>query len=82
MIGQYTDTDAPAAEERICPHDGSILAEIGEEASEQLNIIPARIKIKLSDNPRRQHEVMARMSGSLERMRHEQRVRDNLPAVL
>ncbi len=33
------------AEERICPHDGAVLAEIGEVTSEQLDIIPARIQV-------------------------------------
>ena len=32
-------------EERICPHDGAVLAEIGEEVSEQLDIIPAKIQV-------------------------------------
>ena len=32
-------------EERICPHDGAILGEIGEEVSEQLDIIPASIRV-------------------------------------
>lgn len=32
-------------DERICPHDGSVLNEIGEETSEQLEIIPARLKV-------------------------------------
>jgi len=32
-------------EERICPHDGAILAEIGEVTSEQLDIVPARIQV-------------------------------------
>ena len=32
-------------EERICPKDGSRLEEIGEETSEQLDIIPAKIKV-------------------------------------
>ena len=31
--------------DRICPHDGRILAEIGEEVSEQLDIIPAKIQV-------------------------------------
>lgn len=32
-------------EERICPHDGSPLVEIGEEVSEQLDIIPAKVQV-------------------------------------
>jgi transposase len=31
--------------ERVCPHDGNPLAEIGEVTSEQLDIIPARIQV-------------------------------------
>jgi transposase len=31
--------------ERICPHDGNPLAEIGEVTSEQLDIIPAKIQV-------------------------------------
>lgn len=31
--------------ERICPHDGSVLAEIGEAVSEQLDIVPAKIQV-------------------------------------
>ena len=31
--------------ERICPHDGSTLAEIGVEASEQLDIIPQQVRV-------------------------------------
>ena len=31
--------------ERVCPHDGNLLAEIGEVASEQLDIIPAKIRV-------------------------------------
>lgn len=31
--------------ERVCPHDGQILSEIGEVSSEQLDIIPARIQV-------------------------------------
>ena len=31
--------------DRICPHDGAVLAEIGEEVSEQLDIIPASIRV-------------------------------------
>ncbi|MCP4040388.1 MAG: IS66 family transposase [Gammaproteobacteria bacterium] len=32
-------------EERICPHDGHILVEIGREVSEQLDIIPAKVRV-------------------------------------
>lgn len=32
-------------EERICPHDGASLAEIGAVTSEQLDIIPAKIQV-------------------------------------
>jgi transposase len=31
--------------ERICPHDGSVLREIGLEVSEQLDIIPAQVRV-------------------------------------
>ncbi len=31
--------------ERICPHDGATLAEIGAVTSEQLDIIPAKIQV-------------------------------------
>lgn len=31
--------------ERICPHDGTPLAEIGVEASEQLDIIPQQVRV-------------------------------------
>jgi transposase len=31
--------------ERICPHDGATLKEIGVEASEQLDIIPAQVRV-------------------------------------
>ncbi len=34
-----------SAAERICPHDGATLAEIGEVTSEQLDIIPAKIQV-------------------------------------
>ena len=34
-----------STEERICPHDGQVLTEIGEEVSEQLDIIPATIQV-------------------------------------
>jgi transposase len=33
------------AHERICPHDGNPLAEIGAATSEQLDIIPAKIQV-------------------------------------
>lgn len=36
--------ELPAAE-RICPHDGQTLTEIGVEASEQLDIVPASIRV-------------------------------------
>ena len=32
-------------EEKICPHDGSALVRIGEEVSEQLDIIPAQVRV-------------------------------------
>jgi transposase len=31
--------------ERICPHDGATLTEIGVEASEQLDIIPQQVRV-------------------------------------
>ena len=31
--------------ERICPHDGSVLTEIGVETSEQLDIIPQQVRV-------------------------------------
>ncbi|MGI9134912.1 MAG: IS66 family transposase [Rhodoferax sp.] len=31
--------------ERVCPHDGSLLKEIGVEASEQLDIIPQQVRV-------------------------------------
>ncbi|MCC6662303.1 MAG: IS66 family transposase [Polyangiaceae bacterium] len=31
--------------ERACPHDGSLLREIGVEVSEQLDIVPAKIRV-------------------------------------
>ncbi len=34
-----------SSEERICPHDGATLAEIGEVTSEQLDIVPAKIQV-------------------------------------
>lgn len=36
--------EVPEAE-RICPHDGSALVEIGVEPSEQLDIVPAKIRV-------------------------------------
>ena len=32
-------------EEKICPHDGHALKKIGEETSEQLSYIPAKIRV-------------------------------------
>ena len=34
-----------AESERICPHDGATLTEIGVEASEQLDIIPQQVRV-------------------------------------
>ena len=34
-----------SAADRICPHDGAILAEIGAVTSEQLDIVPAKIQV-------------------------------------
>ena len=34
-----------SAEERVCPHDGATLAEIGAVTSEQLDIVPAKIQV-------------------------------------
>ena len=34
-----------SADERICPHDGAVLNEIGEKTSEQLDIVPAKIQV-------------------------------------
>ena len=34
-----------SAAERHCPHDGAVLEEIGEEVSEQLDIVPAKIQV-------------------------------------
>jgi transposase len=31
--------------ERVCPHDGSVLREIGVEAAEQLDIIPQQVRV-------------------------------------
>lgn len=36
--------ELPAAE-RVCPHDGAVLEEIGEAVSEQLDIIPATVRV-------------------------------------
>jgi transposase len=36
--------DLPA-EEKLCPHDGTPLERIGEEVSEQLDVIPARVRV-------------------------------------
>jgi transposase len=33
------------ATERVCPHDGSALKEIGVEASEQLDIVPLQVRV-------------------------------------
>ena len=32
-------------DERVCPHDGNPLAEVGEVTSEQLDIVPAKIQV-------------------------------------
>jgi len=34
-----------SSDERICPHDGALLTEIGEVTSEQLDIVPAKIQV-------------------------------------
>jgi len=34
-----------AEDERQCPHDGATLAVIGEQASEQLDIVPAKVRV-------------------------------------
>lgn len=34
-----------SAAERVCPHDGAELREIGVEASEQLDIVPAQVRV-------------------------------------
>lgn len=34
-----------ADEEKVCPHDGTALERIGEEVSEQLDIIPSRVRV-------------------------------------
>ena len=36
--------DVPESE-KVCPHDGSALVRIGEEVSEQLDIIPAQVRV-------------------------------------
>jgi transposase len=36
--------DLPEAE-KICPHDGTALERIGEEVSEQLDVIPAKVQV-------------------------------------
>ncbi|HLP10038.1 MAG TPA: IS66 family transposase [Opitutaceae bacterium] len=36
--------DLPEAE-KVCPHDGATLTRIGEEVSEQLDIVPAKIQV-------------------------------------
>ncbi|MFW6346905.1 MAG: IS66 family transposase [Halomonas sp.] len=36
--------DLPEAE-KICPHDGTALERIGEEVSEQLDVVPARVRV-------------------------------------
>jgi transposase len=36
--------DLPA-EEKVCPHDGTLLERIGEEVSEQLDVIPAKVRV-------------------------------------
>lgn len=33
-----------AGADRVCPHDGNVLAEIGEQVSEHLDIVPAKIQ--------------------------------------
>ncbi len=39
VIHDLTDTD------KVCPHDGHVLHRIGEEISEQLDVIPAKIQV-------------------------------------
>jgi transposase len=34
-----------AEADKVCPHDGTVLEQIGEETSEQLDIIPAQVKV-------------------------------------
>lgn len=36
--------DLPATE-KVCPHDGTALERIGEEVSEQLDVIPAKVRV-------------------------------------
>ena len=36
---------ALAESDRVCPHDGERLTEIGEEISEQLDIVPAKVQV-------------------------------------
>jgi len=36
--------DLPESE-KVCPHDGTVLKQVGEEVSEQLDIIPAKIQV-------------------------------------
>ena len=36
--------DLPEAE-KVCPHDGTVLERIGEEVSEQLDVIPAKVQV-------------------------------------
>lgn len=31
--------------ERICPHDGTVMEEIGEEASEKLDVVPMQMRV-------------------------------------
>ena len=31
--------------ERVCPHDGAVLEAFGEESSEQLDVVPARVQV-------------------------------------
>src|SRR5690606_2776685 len=32
-------------EEKICPHDGTVLERIGEETAEQLDYVPAKLRV-------------------------------------
>lgn len=32
-------------EEKVCPHDGTLMVRIGEEVSEQLDVIPAQVRV-------------------------------------
>ena len=41
-----------ADEERVCPHDGTPLVRIGEEVSEQLEIIPVKIEVLRQIRPK------------------------------